>query len=170
MNRTRLATVAAVAGLSLLVLWAALSGAPAKGGATQTGNDPSMPLTGKTIDGKRYDLTKYRGRPVVINFFASWCPSCAKEAADLTAFAKEHPEVAFVGVDIRDTPAKSREWVMKYGVPFPIVFDRKGKIASQWGVIGIPATFFLDDRGVVRAQITGPSTRSGFEEKLQAVM
>jgi DsbE subfamily thiol:disulfide oxidoreductase len=171
MNRTRLVTVAAVVGLSLLVLWAALSGAPAKSGA-QSGNAPSSPLTltGKTLDGKRYDLTKYRGRPVVINFFASWCPSCAKEAADLTAFAKDHPEVAFVGVDIRDTPAKGREWVMRYGVPFPVVFDREGTIASQWGVIGIPATFFLDRRGVLRAQITGPSTRSGFEDKLQAAM
>jgi DsbE subfamily thiol:disulfide oxidoreductase len=165
-----LATVAALAGLSLVVLWAALSGAPAKSGTQTDELSSPLTLTGKTLDGKRYDLTKYRGRPVVINFFASWCPSCAKEAADLTAFAKEHPEVAFVGVDIRDTPAKSREWVMKYGVPFPIVFDRKGTIASQWGVIGIPATFFLDSHGVKRAQITGPSTRSGFEEKLQAVM
>ena len=75
-----------------------------------------------------------------------------------------------MGVDIRDTLAKGREWVMRYGVPFPIVFDRKGTIASQWGVIGIPATFFLDGHGVEGARITGPSTRSGFEEKLQAVM
>ena len=172
MNRTRLTTfVVVVAGLSLVVLWAAISGAPAKSGA-QASNLPSssLTLTGKTLDGKRYDLTKYRGRIVVVNFFASWCPSCMKEAADLTAFAKDHPEVAFVGVDIQDTSAKGRNWVMRYGVPFPIVFDQEGTIASQWGVIGIPATFFLDKYGVERAHITGPSTRSGFEEQLQAVM
>ena len=169
MNRTRLASIAAVAGLALVVLWALLSGAPAKSG-TQTGSELPLTLTGKTLDGQRYDLTAYRGRPVVINFFASWCPSCAKEAADLTDFAKEHPEVAFVGVDIQDKLVKGREWVMRYGVPFPVVFDREGTIASRYGVIGIPATFFLDGNGVERAHIVGPATRSGFEEKLQAAM
>ena len=107
---------------------------------------------------------------MVINFFASWCPSCAREAADLTAFAKAHPEVAFVGVDIQDKLAKGREWVMRYGVHFPVVFDRQGAIASQYGVIGIPATFFLDGNGVERAHIVGPATRSWFEEKLQTAM
>ena len=169
MNRTRLASIAAVVGLALIVLWAVLSGAPAKSG-TQTGNELPLTLTGKTLDGKRYDLAAYRGRPVVINFFASWCPSCAREAADLTAFAKAHPEVAFVGVDIQDKLAKGREWVMRYGVPFPVVFDREGAIASQYGVIGIPVTFFLDGNGVERAHIVGSATRSGFEEKLQTAM
>jgi len=169
MNRTRLASIAAVVGLALIVLWAVLSGVPAKSG-TQTGNELPLTLTGKTLDGERYDLTEYRGRPVVINFFASWCPSCAREAADLTAFAKAHPEVAFVGVDIQDKLAKGREWVMRYGVPFPVVFDPEGTIASQYGVIGIPATFFLDGNGVERAHIVGPATRSGFEEKLQTAM
>ncbi|MFA4965499.1 MAG: TlpA disulfide reductase family protein [Thermoleophilia bacterium] len=169
MNRTRLVALAAVAGLALIVLWAVLSGSPAESGI-QTGDGLPLTLTGKTLEGERYDLVAYRGRPVVINFFASWCPSCAKEAADLTAFAKAHPEVAFVGVDIQDTLAKGREWVMRYGVPFPIVFDREGAIARQYGVVGIPATFFLDASGVERARIVGPATRSAFEEKLQAAM
>jgi cytochrome c biogenesis protein CcmG/thiol:disulfide interchange protein DsbE len=172
MNKTRWATIVVVAALSLVALWAALSNSAAKSGTAQTGGEPSTPLTlvGTTLDGRRYDLTKYRGTPVVINFFASWCPSCAKEAGDLTAFARSHPEVAFVGVDIRDTRAKGREWVMKYDVPFPVVFDREGTIASRYGVVGIPATFFLDRRGVERAAITGPSTLQGFEEKLQTVL
>jgi len=169
MNRTRLTSIAAIVGLALVVLWALLSGAPAKSGA-QTGGQLPLTLTGKTLDGQRYDLTTYRGRPVVINFFASWCPACAREAADLTAFAKAHPEVAFVGVDIQDKLAKGRQWVMRYGVPFPIVFDREGAIAAQYGVVGIPATFFLDGNGVERARIVGAATRSGFEEKLQAAM
>jgi len=169
MNRTRLASIAAVVGLALIVLWAVLSGSPTESG-TQAGDELPLTLTGKTLEGERYDLAAYRGRPVVINFFASWCPSCAKEAADLTAFAKAHPEVAFVGVDIQDKLAKVRAWVMRYGVPFPVVFDGEGTIAAQYGVIGIPATFFLDGSGVERARIVGPATRSEFEEKLQAAM
>ena len=71
MNRTRLASIAAVVGVALIVLWAVLSGSPAESG-TQTGSELQLTITGKTLDGKRYDLTAYRGRPVVINFFASW--------------------------------------------------------------------------------------------------
>ena len=73
-------------------------------------------LAGTTLDGVSFDLQSTRGRPTVVNFFASWCPPCNAEAPDLVAFAGAHPEIAVVGVAVNDERGDTEAFVEKYGV------------------------------------------------------
>jgi peroxiredoxin len=126
-------------------------------------------LQGQTLEGGTFDLSQSGGRATVVNFFASWCPSCVDEAADVVAFAKAHPEIQMVGVAVNDAEDDTRRFVDEYGVPFPVVMDPNGQAAAAWGVDGIPATFFLDGDGRQQGLVVGPMTREQFEEKLQSI-
>ena len=162
LSTTAVTVLAAVIVASALASCGGQSGAPA-------GSNARLRLAGTTLSGASFDLASYRGRPVVINFFAQWCPACNEEAPDVAAFARAHPNVAFVGVDVNDKVAGGKAFVRKYGIAFTVVSDSKGAIASSYGVVGIPTTFFVDRYGVERAVTVGASTREGFEEKLKKV-
>jgi cytochrome c biogenesis protein CcmG, thiol:disulfide interchange protein DsbE len=129
----------------------------------------SPPLTGKTLQHKTFALSQTLGRPTVVNFFASWCPSCAAEAADIAAFAAAHPEIRVVGVAIRDKRADVQAFVRKYELPYTVVLDPMSIDANGWNVVGIPATFFLDAQGRTVSSMVGAATRARFEDGLDAV-
>jgi thiol-disulfide isomerase/thioredoxin len=130
---------------------------------------PSPPIVGRTLQNRPFELSKTLGRPTVVNFFASWCPSCAREAGDIAAFAAAHPEVHVVGVAIRDKRADVRTFVMRYGLPYTVVLDPMSIDANAWGVVGIPATFFLDAQGRIVTSLVGAATRAQFEDGLKNV-
>jgi cytochrome c biogenesis protein CcmG/thiol:disulfide interchange protein DsbE len=169
MSGYRRGTRAAVVSVVVLVFAAlAVAGcgvaasSPSAGGSAQT-------LTGSTLKGGTFDLATVKGQPVVVNFFASWCGPCNQEAPELVAFAKAHPEVQVVGVATNDKPFDSQSFVNKYGITYPVVMDLDGSIGNAWGVTGIPATFFIDKNGAVRASIVGASTQAQFEDKLKSI-
>ncbi len=124
-------------------------------------------LKGTTLTGESVDLAVYRGKPVVINFFASWCGPCNLEAPEVAAFAKAHPEVTVVGVDVNDAQGDGQGFVSKYGFEFPVISDPNGSLAQDWGVEGIPTTFFVDKDGVVKDHVVGASDSATFESKLK---
>lgn len=168
--KTAIATAGIAAAFVAVVLVLALAGHNGTSPTSSSGGrDTTLGLTGTTLTGGHFDLATLRGRRVVVNFFAQWCPACNAEAPDLAAFARAHPDVAFVGVDVNDKVAAGREFVHAYGLTYPVVSDPRGAIAGAWGVTGIPATFFLDGNGVERAVSVGASTQQTFEEKLQEV-
>jgi len=136
-----------------------------EGGSTEGG----VALAGTTLTGEAFDLQGTRGRPTVVNFFASWCPPCNAEAPDLVAFAQAHPDVSFVGVAVSDERADAEAFVAKYGLPYPVVYDPQGATGDVWRVTGIPTTFFLDARGEVRDTIVGAASREQFEASLAKV-
>jgi len=127
-------------------------------------------LAGTTLDGQSFDLATTRGRPAIVNFFASWCPPCNSEAPDLVAFAAAHPEVTFVGVAVNDERADTEAFVSKYGLAYPVVYDPEGELGDDWGVTGIPTTFFLDAAGAVKDTIVGAASREQFESSLQKAL
>jgi len=105
-------------------------------------------------------LANLRGKPVVINFWASWCTPCADEAPLLQA-AWQHARtkgVIFIGIDYQDTQSDGLSFLQKRGITYPSAIDANGATAINYGVTGTPETFFIDRRGVVvatvRSQIT----------------
>jgi len=108
--------------------------------------------------GGSFDLAAYRGKVVVLNFWASWCVDCKLEAKTLReAAAKWGGKVVFVGVDGSDLTSAARSYMNRYGVNYPVVRDIGGHAQSAWGVTGFPETFFVDRSGrVVPPHVNGP--------------
>lgn len=120
----------------------------------------SSPLVGKTapnftltlLDGKELRLQDLRGRPVVVNFWASWCyPSCWNEAPRLEAAWQRYKAqgLVMVGVVHQDTEENAKDFIEKHGKTFPNGMDPKSRIAIEYGVYGLPETFFIDREGKI---------------------
>ena len=118
------------------------------------------PITGETVR-----LTDFRGMPVVINVWASWCPGCNEEAKDLREFAEAHPEAVVLGLDYQDTSAGAKAFYRKWGWRHPSISDADGTKAAA--LAGLPTTYFLDAQHRVVAQIAGATDRAGFERGLE---
>ncbi len=103
-----------------------------------------------------FDLASHAGTPVVVNFWASWCPPCRVEAPLLEAVSRQYTgEVQFVGVDIQDAEQDGIAYLDEYGITYPNGLDVDGKITVDYGVIGIPVTFFVGKTGIVERRYVG---------------
>jgi cytochrome c biogenesis protein CcmG, thiol:disulfide interchange protein DsbE len=135
---------------------------------------PASPFTLQTFAGEPLSLEAQRGKVVVLNFWASWCyPACYEEAPALERGWRAWRErgVMVVGVDVQDTADKARKFIDDFKLTFPNVQDVSGKVAIDYGIYGVPETFFIDRRGVIRAKHVGAVTDALFQswvEKLAA--
>jgi thiol-disulfide isomerase/thioredoxin len=120
------------------------------------------PITGRTVR-----LADFSGKPVVINVWASWCPGCNDEAADLREFAAAHPEVVVLGIDFQDTRSGAREFYRRWGWTHPSIWDVSGTKTAALGLVGMPTTYFLDERHRIVAEVVGATDRAGFERGLE---
>lgn len=107
---------------------------------------PALSVTALS-GGGTLTLKQFRGTPVVLNFWASWCEPCKRETPDLVAFATAHPGVRVVGVAVNDEPRDSRAFAAKYGVPYPLGSDPDAETQDVYGFPGLPATYFIDAEG-----------------------
>ncbi|HET7435617.1 MAG TPA: redoxin family protein [Thermoanaerobaculia bacterium] len=171
MNRTVLIIGLAIAAVVIGVLFVSLGKDPAEIKSPLVGRvAPDFALrevgTGRTID-----LAQFRGKPVVINFWATWCGPCWEEHPVLVATARQtQPQVQFVGVVFQDTEDKIQKFLDARGQAYPTLVDDRGKTAIAYGIGGVPETFFLDAKGTIVAKFNGPMTPDIIRANLQKVM
>jgi cytochrome c biogenesis protein CcmG, thiol:disulfide interchange protein DsbE len=170
MNRTVLIVGAVLAATLVGVLFLGLGNDPGKIKSPLLGKPaPTFALrqvgTQNTID-----VAQLKGKPVVINFWATWCGPCWEEHPVLVANARAlQPNVQFLGVVFQDKEEKILSFLDQRGSSYPTVVDDAGKTAIAYGVGGVPETFFLDANGVVVAKHTGPMTSEDIEANLKLV-
>jgi thiol-disulfide isomerase/thioredoxin len=150
-------------------IFAARGNGPAR--AVPAADAKALELAGTDpVTGRRVDLAAYRGKPIVLNVWGSWCEGCRLEARDLARFAAQHPNVQVVGLDLQDTTGGARAFYARYGWYHPSIFDPNGKLAFRLGLQGTPTTFFLDARHRPVAKIVGAASLREFNRGLRVAL
>ena len=107
--------------------------------------------------GPPVDLADFRGQPLIVNFWATWCAPCVKEMPDLQEVAAQaEGKVAFLGIDVEDAPPNAEPFVAELGITYPLAVDPRRDYARQVNNFGMPTTLFVDEDGIVRYRHTGP--------------
>ena len=117
-------------------------------------------------------LSSLRGSPVVLNFWASWCLACREEHEALSEAAVRYREagVRFFGVLYQDSPANARKWIERMGgQSYPTLLDPTTRMAIEYGVYGVPETFFIDADGIIAHKHLGPVTEAVLDEQISAL-
>jgi cytochrome c biogenesis protein CcmG/thiol:disulfide interchange protein DsbE len=134
---------------------------------------PAAAFTVTTFAGSPLSLESLRGKVVMLNFWASWCrPACYEEAPALERTWREYKDkgVVVVGIDIQDRDEAARAFLAEFGHSFPNAPDPAGRIAVDYGVYGVPETFFIDRKGRVRFKQVGALTDELARQRLDTLL
>ncbi len=121
------------------------------------------------LAGQPVKLSDFAGKPVILNFWATWCPPCRQEMPELQAAAEEYGDrLTIIGINHTsgDNPDLVPNFVAEYGITFPVLLDELGLVVEIYGVVGLPTTIFIDRNGVINEIITGPVNKTLIKQKL----
>lgn len=171
---TRLLVLAALL-LSLAGTYGERLGLIAAGQASGSGitrvGELAPPFTALTLDGSPTSLQDYRGRVVVLNFWATWCGPCRVEMPEFERYqAQVGSQVAILGVNMQESPEQVAPFVRQYGLTFPILLDPDAAIATPYRVTGLPTSVILDRSGVIRERVVGPMTRDVLARRVERLL
>ena len=125
---------------------------------------PAPPLDGLDLAGQAISLADYAGKPVMVHFWATWCPTCITESGSINVLAREHA-VLTVATDSGQA-SEIRAFMENRGLKFSVMVDTDGSRARDWGVNAYPTTFFVDARQIIRFAETGFTTEAGLRARL----
>jgi len=117
--------------------------------------------------GPDVELAQFRGEPLVVNFWATWCAPCVKEMPEFQEAAEAlRGRVTFLGVNVEDAPPNAEPFVERLGIDYPLAIDPQREFHLAIGNFGMPTTLLVDPDGVVRYRYTGPLTREDLDRLL----
>lgn len=130
---------------------------------------PAPPLPTAVMQAPKTTLASLRGKPALINFWASWCEPCRKEAPELERFDRSlHGAGRLVGVDYTDQTDAGREFIDEYGWSFPILEDPDGIYGARYRFSGLPTTVVLNSKGQIVETLRGPQSAANLRQALRA--
>lgn len=149
--------------------WTGPSGTGAK--AKSSGRDLGS-VAGISFDGfgtsKKVELDELRGKPLVLNYWASWCPFCISEMPDFQKVYEDvSDQVEFIGVNIQDDLSSARKLADQTGVRYPLVSDPDGAVYRRLRGFSMPTTWFIDEEGRIVERFSGPLTAQQLAERIR---
>jgi cytochrome c biogenesis protein CcmG, thiol:disulfide interchange protein DsbE len=179
-GRTRIVlqvlAVAVIASMIGLLAWQLATKEAGRGlaDAVERGEKPAAPaLTLPDLDGEgEISLADYRGKAVVLNFWASWCEPCKDEAPMLEQAWQDNmdADVVVLGVNAQDFRSYARKFVRDYDLTYPNARDGAGETRDNWGLTGFPETWWIDREGRLVAFSSGPFTQEQLDENLELAL
>lgn len=166
--RSSIAVLAVLAVVGLLVFGLVSKGSSGLELGEAAPKEPLPRLEG----GGAESLADYRGRWVLVNFWASWCLPCREEAPALERFQRRHggPEFTVLGIDSRDLSSDGRDFVAQYELTYPQLRDGDGDAADDFGTTGVPENFLIDPAGKVRLLVRGPVSEEYLREEVAPLL
>ena len=181
-RRSLVIAAVAVPVLALLAIlaWGSVTSGPAPGGLAVNNDTVEQAAGGETapefsialMGGGSISSHELRGRVVMVDFWASWCPPCREEAPVLAQVYSEYRDrgVEFIGINLWDNAGDADVFVRQQGHLYPNGVDEGGKIAISYGVRGIPEKFFIDQEGRIIRKFTGPMTTDRLRMILESML
>jgi cytochrome c biogenesis protein CcmG/thiol:disulfide interchange protein DsbE len=159
-------------GALALVLAIALAACGTSGSGTAKVGERAPDISATALDGTQITLAALRGRPVIVNFWGSWCVPCRQEMPRLKSLLERHASegLAIVGVLYKDDADPARAFVASFGGTWPNVLDPDGAIARAYRVVGAPQSYFIDRQGVLRSIQVGEILDVDFDHQYPAIV
>ncbi len=131
---------------------------------------PAPDFTLESFEGRRVSLSEFRGKVVLVNFWASWCEPCKKEMPEIEAAYQRHKNDGLVVLAVNFGERKEEAERHVRGLSFPLLLDRNTVVAEAYGIRSLPVTFFIDSDGIIRERMTGGLlTKEGIEQTFQTL-
>jgi peroxiredoxin len=144
---------------------------PAEKSSAPAVGSSAVPFDLKSLEGKPVGLAVFRGKPLVLNFFASWCDPCREEMPLINELASKGVKDGYgvLGVAVEDSRAAVTEFAKESKLVFPIALDLNSIVKRAYRIFGPPATFFIDGQGIIRDVVLGPITPDRAQEAMKKI-
>jgi len=128
-----------------------------------------------TLDGGQLTLSRLQGHPVVLNLWASWCLPCRYEMPIIEKVFQKYKDAGLIVIGLnltsQDSVSDIRAFVEELGLTFPIVLDRNGAVSERYQLLGLPSTFFIDQKGIIRSVVVGgPMSEATLQSNVEGLL